>query len=253
MVDGLGERAVQVLVVAVLMMVLVEVLMMMAVLMEASLLLMRVLGVVDGDDEGAVEVKTDAEFDDADVEIVAVNSVEVLPGVALENVESEDEEVPLVGKNVVVALGILDNMLDDSALDGEEALLEEVGKIEVLNVLLEIVDVAVVLVGTTELGAPTLEVVSVVEMSEMVLDLDGFSAVLSCEGFPTSIELDVASTVEMISVSLVVDSVVSCVWVERPIVRRVDCLFVDVFEYSLLVLVIWPLADEEAVGIVIMV
>lgn len=36
---------------------------------------------------------------------------------------------------------------------------------------------------------------------------------------------------------LVVDSVVSCVWIERSIVGRVDCFSVDVLEYSLLVFV----------------
>ncbi len=120
------------------------------------------------------------------------------------------------------------------ALDGIEALLgdvEPVGMIEVLNVL-------VVLVGTTELGTPTLEVVSVSEMSEMVLELDGLSAVLSCEISPTSMELDVASTVETISVLLVVDSVVSCAYeLKRSIVGRADCFSVGVLEYSLLLFV----------------
>ncbi len=181
MVDGLGARDVQ---------VLVEVLLVVAVplrslVVEVSLLLIEVLGVVDGDEDRAVEVMTDAEFVDADVEIVAVNSGEVLSGVALENVESDEEETPLVNNDVMVALGILETMLDDSTLDRKEALLgdvEPVGKIEVLNIL-------VVLVGTTELGAPTLEVVSVLKMSETVLELDGFSAVLSCEVIPTSMEL----------------------------------------------------------------
>ncbi len=171
MVDGLGGRDVLLLVVDVLMMgVVMEV-------MGVSLLLMEVLGVVDEDDEGAVEVVTDAEFVDADVEIVAVNSVEVLPGVALENVESDEEETPLVDNDGMVVLGLLENVFDDLTLDGKEALLgdvELVGKIEVFNVLLDIVDVLVVLVGTTELGAPTLEVVSVLKFLKSCSSLMDF-------------------------------------------------------------------------------
>ncbi len=65
-----------------------------------------------------MEVMTDAEFVDADVEVVAVSSMGVLPAVALENVESDEEETPLVDNDGMVVLGLLENVLDDSALDG---------------------------------------------------------------------------------------------------------------------------------------
>ena len=83
-----------------------------------SLLLAEGLGVDDEDGERAVEVTTDAELDDADVEIVTMDSLGALTGVGFEDVELDDADTPLADSVVMVALEILGNEVGDSALNG---------------------------------------------------------------------------------------------------------------------------------------
>lgn len=120
MVDWSGLSAVHVELALVL---LIEVLLVSLLLMP--LLLIAGLDVVDEDDERVVEVMADAELDAIDAVSVTVGSVEVLLGLAFEDNESDDEGMPLAEDYAIEALEILNDILDGSALDGEETLLDD--------------------------------------------------------------------------------------------------------------------------------
>lgn len=194
------------------------------------------------DDESVVEVMT------------------VLPGVVvLEELEPDDAEVPLGDGDVVVALERGDDAPDDVALDVEEGLFEDVasvGRLRVLAVVVETVDVWVVLVGITEAAAEAeeesamLESVSMLRMTDIVLEPE----VPSCAVVPISMELlELAPAVAPLRVSIVCVSVVTCIRVEGSMFGRGGLVSVKVPVYSLLVSVDWSCVDEEVVGIVIMV
>ena len=104
--------------VALLVEVLLMSLLLMPLLVNVPLLLAEGLGVDDEDDGRAVEVTTGAELDDADVEIVTMDSLGALLGVAFEDVELDDADTPLADSDVMVALEILGNEVADSALNG---------------------------------------------------------------------------------------------------------------------------------------
>ena len=137
MVDWSGLRAVQV-EVALLLEVLLVPLLVMPLLVKVPLLLAEGLGVDDEDDGRAVEVTTDAELDDADVEIVTMDSIGALPGVAFEDVELDDAETPLTDSDVV-----------------------------------EIEEVLIVLIGVVQ--GTALQSVSILRMTDIVFELDRFS------------------------------------------------------------------------------
>lgn len=189
---------------------------------EMSLLievLVEGMDVVDEDDEIVVEVVT------------------VLSGVvALEEMEPDDAETPLADGEAIVALEISDNAPDDSALDWEEAPLEDVKRLKILEPVLAIVDILSVLVCIAEVEEAMLDSVWVLRMTDMVFELERVSDALSCAFVPISTELlGVAPAVTSLKVPLVCVSVVSCI--------RVDGLTsVD-----------WSCVDEGDAGIVIIV
>ncbi|KAL9074961.1 MAG: hypothetical protein Q9161_001891 [Pseudevernia consocians] len=154
-VDWSGLRAVQV-EVALLVEVLLVSLLLIPLLVKVPLLLAEGLGVDDEDDGRAVEVTTDAELDDTELEIVTMDSLGALLGVAFEDVGLDDADTPLADSDDMVALEILGNEVGDSALNGKEALLEDfgpVGRLTRPNVSLEKEEVLIVLVGVVE-GTP---------------------------------------------------------------------------------------------------
>lgn len=209
-------------------------LLLISLLIEVSLLLIAGLDVVDADDKRVVEMMTaDAELDDTDAASAIVCSVEVLLGLAFEDNESDDEGMPLAEDNAIEALEILNDILDGSALDGEEALLDDsvpndeealsenvgpVGRVASLDLVRKIVDVLIALEGKEKVEDATSESVSV--------PVATFEVLLGC------------------------GSLVCCIWVVGSILGRVEWFSVNVLVLSLLMSVDGFSADEGVVGIV---
>ena len=86
----------------------------------------------------------------AEAAVALVGSMEVLLGVALKDVESDEEESSLAAWEYVFGVDILEGALEDFTLDGEEALLEDSKSCErltTIDVVLIRVDVLIVSVG----------------------------------------------------------------------------------------------------------